>query len=149
MLEANILIIEEDDRNTNAKYEINPGFIHVFPFEILVDGQIRCPILHLNTNSSLHQTFTIRAWLSSQPNGEELFFRYHPTTGGISHLFYDEDISPTPTPTVGNPMRNSFSGITFMAEDVLIPLTPGIYYYNVLNMVLKTNAYELSFMNKS
>lgn len=143
----NILIIEEDDRNQSGKYEIDPGFINIFPFEILVDGQLRAPIRHLNTHNALHQTYTIRAWISTQANGSELFFRFHAMTGGTSHLFYDENIVPIPEPKKHSPMRNEFSAITYTPQDQLVSLTPGIYYYNVLNMVLKTNAYELFFIN--
>ena len=145
-LPPNALVIEAADRNQNGTYEIDPGFIHIFPFEILADGQLRMPIRHLNTSNRMHQTYTIRAWISDQPNGSELFFRYHPGTGGTSHLFYDESIVPVPEPKKHEPMRNQFSGITFVPQDNLIPLSPGIYYYNIINMVLKTNAYELFFI---
>jgi len=145
-LPPNTLIIEEVDRHQNGQYEIDPGFINIFPFEILVDGQIRAPIRHLNQNHSTQQTFTIRAWISDQPNGSELFFRFHPSTGGTSHLFYDKSIVPIPLPKKEEPMRNQFSAITYVLQDILIPLSPGIYYYNVTNMVLRTNAYELFFI---
>lgn len=142
----NALIIEEADRQQDGTYELDHGFIHVFPFEILVDGQLRAPIRHLNTNASLRQAFTIRAWISDQPFGTELFFRYHPGTGGLSHLFYDETITPTPEPKKHPAARNQFSAITYVPQDVLVPLAPGTYYYMVLNMVLTTNAYELFFI---
>lgn len=146
-LAQNALVIEENDRNQNGRYEIDPGFINIFQFEILTDGQLRAPFRHLNTHDALHQTYTIRAWISIRPNGGELFFRFHAMTGGTSHLFYDESISPTPEPKKHSPMRNEFSAITYTPQDQLIPLAPGIYHYNVLNMVLKTNAFELFFIN--
>jgi len=142
----NALVIEENDRNQNGKYEIDPGFINIFVFEIIADGQLRAPLRHLNTNASLHQTYSIRAWISDQPYGSEIFFRFHASTGGTSHLFYDESISPPPEPLKHAPMRNEFSAITYVPQDQLISLTPGVYYYNVINMELSTNAYELFFI---
>ena len=145
-LPVNSLIIEEVDRHQNGAYEIDPGFIHIFPFDIIVDGQLRAPIRHLSANNAQTQSFTIRAWISEKPNGAELFFRYHPGTGGVSHLFYDENIVPAPDTQKSDPMRNQFSAITFVPQDELVSLASGTYYYMVLNMVLKPNAYELFFI---
>ena len=86
----NALVIEEDDRNQNGKYEIDPGFINIFVFEILVDGQLRVPLRHLNTNASLHQTYSIRAWISDQPHGSEIFFSFPVSIVGTSLLFFIE-----------------------------------------------------------
>jgi len=145
----NVLIIEEADRKQSGQYEIDPGFIHVFPFEILVDGELRAPNRHLSPDNRMHQSFSIRAWVSEQPNGAELFFRFHAGTGGVSHLFYDESISPPPEPKKHEPMRNQFSPIVFVPQDNLVPLAPGTYYYMVQNMELSINAYELFFIPPS
>lgn len=141
------IIFEEEDRLQTGKYELDPGVLNIFKFEILPDGQLRVPVRHLNTNDRTHQTWSIRAWISTDPNGIELFYRFHPNTGGLSHLFYDENITPIPEPKKHAPMRNEFSAITYTPQDELVPLAPGIYYYNIINMVLKTNAYEIAFID--
>jgi len=144
-LPPNALIINPEDRNSNGRYEIASGFINIFQFEIVADGQFRVPVRHLNTNERSHESFSLRAWISVDPNGIELFYRFHPTSGGLSHLIYDESIDPPPEPTKHSPMRNEHSPITFTPQDSLVPLAPGVYYYNILNMILKPNAYEISF----
>jgi hypothetical protein len=139
------VVIEEADRKPDGRYLLDAGAINIFPFEILPDKQFRVPVKHLNTNAALHATFSIRAWISETPYGSELFFRYHPGTGGVTHIFYDKGMNTPPIPIEQPPMRNSFSGITFVIKDELVPLTPGVYYYNVINMENKDNSYELFF----
>ena len=144
-LPPNTLYIEEADRVASGMYQLDPGFIHIFPFEIVADGRWRVPFRHLNTNNALHQNFTIRGWISEEPNGIELFFRFPFLTGGSAYIFYDENTTMVPTPKTQPPMRSEFSGITYTVSDQLVPLPIGTYYFNVINMVLKTNAYELFF----
>ena len=139
------LIIEEEDRPQSGRYQIESGSLNIFPFEILTDKQFRVPIRHLNTNDALHQNLSLRVWISTQPNGIELFFRFHPTTGGLSHIFYDVNKTMVPVPKSQPPARSEFNGITYIVRDELIPLDPGVYYYNVLNMENRLNAYELFF----
>ena len=150
-LAPNITVFEAGDRNSDGIYTIGSRQIHVFPFELQTDQQIRVPINQLGRGQNLstssgvsgqeqrfdqafRQSLSIRAWISSTPNGAEIKFRWHPGTGGISHLFFDKDISPTPMPQLAPQQRNQMSQITFQPRDVLVPLIPGKYFYNVLNM---------------
>ena len=108
-LPVNTLIIEEADRAANGTYQLDPGFINIFPFEIVTDGKWRVPFRHLNTNNALHQAFTIRGWISTDPYGIELFYRFSFLTGGSAFIFYDKNTAMVPIPKTQPPMRNEFS----------------------------------------
>ena len=130
-LPINVTIIEEADRSTDGVYEIGTNQIQVFPFEIVSGGQIRVPILQFR----FRQALSIRVWVSrGKPNGSEIFFRFHPGTGGITHIFYDKDLDPVPVPQESAVHRSEFSGISFQFKDILVPVIPDQYFYNVLNL---------------
>lgn len=148
-LGPNITVIEESDRNVDGIYTFGTGQINIFPFEILADSQIRVPINQIGRghgfvsdlpgqshqyDQAFRQSFTIRAWISKTPNGSELIFRWSANTGGITHLFYDKDLDPPPMPVEAPLQRSQFNQITFQPRDILVPLIPDKYFYNVLNM---------------
>ena len=141
-LPINSRVIEEIDRNLDGNYLIEPGFIHIFPFEIPGNDFIRTHIYQFDRRES----FSIRAWVSKLPNDSESFFRFHPGTGGVTHMFYDESSIAAPLPVKGNTQRNQFSGISFTPQDDLIALEPGTHHFNVLNMELQENGYHLNFI---
>lgn len=138
----NVTLIEEADRNIDGIYEIGANQIQVHVFDVAVDGQIRIPILQLQ----LRQSLSIRVWVSKKPFSSEIFFRFHPNTGGASHLFFDKDLNPKPEPERSALQRSAFSGQTFRFEDVLVQLIPGTYYYNVHNLENQPNGYKVSFI---
>ena len=149
-LAPNVTIIEEADRKFDGFYEIGSNQTQVFPFVIGVDDQLKTSIQHL----LFRQSLSIRVWVSrGEPLGNELFFRFHPGTGGVTHFFFDENITPTPIPEKQPLRRNKFSGIPYQAQDILVPLTPDTYYFNVHNMENSPsnslddtqNSYKLSF----
>jgi len=130
-LPINVTIIEEADRSTDGVYEIGTGQIQVFPFEIEAGGQLRVPILQFR----FRQALSIRVWVSrGKPFGSEIFFRFHPGTGGITHIFFDKDLDPVPIPKESAIQRNEFSGIISQFKDILVPVIPDEYFYNVQNL---------------
>ena len=135
-----VTVIEEPDRNANGIYTIGTRQVHVFPFEIEDDGQLDVEIRQLGRggqetfDQSFRQSLSIRAWLSKTPYGAEVFYRFHPGVGGMTHLFYDKDLTPTPVPEMQPPKANHFSEIPSQYKEILIPLIPGVYYYNVENL---------------
>lgn len=150
-LPINVTIIEEPDRSTDGVYEIGTNQIQVFPFEIESGDQLRVPILQFR----FRQPLSIRVWVSrGKPFGSEIFFRFHPGTGGITHIFYDKDLDPAPIPQESPIQRSDFSGIIFQFKDILVPLIPDQYFYNVHNIEsspansLNTtpNSYKVGFL---
>jgi len=148
-LDINVTVFEVGDRNVDGIYLIGTNQIHIFPFDIEADGQVRVPINQLGRGQNLssgvagqgqkfdqsfRQSLSIRAWVSSTPNGSEVKFRWHPSTGGITHIFFDKDLDPPPIPVEAPLQRNQMNQITFQPKDILVPLIPGKYFYNVLNM---------------
>lgn len=131
VLPINVTIIEEADRSVDGVYEIGSNQIQVFPFDIVSGGQLRVPINQFR----FRQPLSIRVWVSrGKPFGSELFFRFHPDTGGITHIFFDKDLDPPPVPKESPIQRNQFSGIIFQFKDILVPVIPDQYFYNVQNM---------------
>lgn len=141
-LPVNARIIEIVDRRQDASYVIEPGFIHIFPFVVPADDFMRTQTYQ----SDRRQNLSMRAWISDVPNDSELFFRFHPGTGGVTHMFYDRNMITPPTPVKSAIQRNLYSNIAFTPQDDLIALEPGIYYFNVMNMVLQESGYHLSFI---
>ena len=143
-LPPNVTILEDADREAHIDgiYEIGSNQIHAHLFELASLDQIRVPLVQLQISQSL----AIRAWLSKQPNGQELFFRFHPGTGGITHLFYDMDLVPAPTPISEPIHRSEYSGQIYAVSDILIQLIPGTYFYNIHNLENRTSHYKVSFV---
>lgn len=136
-LPPNVVTIEEADRSADGIYTFGTGIIHVFPFEIESGGQLRVPINQISSGTgfvAFRQNLSIRVWISKSPNGAELFFRFHPGTGGLAHMFYDKDLNPPPTLEESPITQNQFSPIPAQARDIPVPLIPGTYYYNIQNM---------------
>ena len=138
----NVTFIEEPDRAIDGFYEIGGGQIHIHVFEIVADDQIRIT----TQQTQFRQSFSLRAWVSEKPHGKESFYRFHPNTGGISHLFYDKDLVPIPTPERSPIQRSGFTGQLFQFADILIQLIPGTYFYNIQNMENITAGYKIAFI---
>ena len=141
-LPINVTIFTVNDRAINDIYTIGSNQIQSFIFTVPVLGQVKIATLQHDNRPS----FSIRIWLSLLPNGSELFFRFHPGTGGSNYLFADEDIDPLPTPVIFSTHRNKFSGITFDISEVLVTLPAGIYYYNVHNIENFGTGHTTSFI---
>ncbi len=130
-LPINATIIEEPDRSVDGVYEIGTNQLQIFPFVIALGDQLRVPIQQFH----FRQALSIRVWVSKgKPMGPELFFRFHPDTGGITHIFYDKDLVPVPVPKESPIQINKFSAIPFQFIDILVPVIPGPYFYNVHNL---------------
>lgn len=126
-----LTIIEEQDRKLDGNYEIGGIEIFSFIFNIPVDGQLKINSRQLG---QARQSFTMRIWVSKEPNNIQLFNHFHPGNGGIHHLFVDETLNPLPEPEVFQVQRNEFSGFNFAVGEELVPLAVGQYHYNVQNM---------------
>jgi hypothetical protein len=144
--EEPIQIIGPNDRSCDGIYEIPPNVIHVFPFTVPLNDYIRVPVLHLNPDNRRSQSLGIRCWIATQVNGYELFFRFHPGTGGIAHVFYDKNMNPPPPLEEGNATVNRFSGIVTQFKDIPVPMIPGEYFYQVQNMEKRPNTYKIGFL---
>ncbi len=138
----NVTIIEEPDRVVDGFYEIEGGQIQIHVFEILAGGQIRIPI----SQTQFRQSLALRVWVSEKPHGQEIFFRFHPGTGGASHLFYDKDLDPIPTLVESSIQRSNFAGQLFRFADVPVQLIPDTYFYNIQNMENITAGYKIAFI---
>ena len=138
----NVTIIEEPDRAIDGFYEIEAGQVHVHVFEVEPSGQLRILI----NQTEFRQSFAIRAWVSDKPHGQDIFYRFHPSTGGIRHLFYDKDLNPPPTPEKSPVARSGFSGQLFQFADIPVQLIPGVYFYNIQNMENITAGYKIAFI---
>jgi len=75
-----------------------------------------------------------------------LFFRFHPGTGGVSHLLFDKDLNPTPILVQSPIQRSLFTGQEFRFSDNPVPLVPGVYFYNVQNLEGKPDGYKIAFI---
>lgn len=139
---VNVTIIEEPDRTIDGFYEIEGGQIQIHVFEIEAGGQIRIPI----NQTQFRQAFSLRVWVSKKPHGAELFFRFHPSTGGISHLFFDKELDPKPTLEKSSIQRSDFAGQLFQFVDVPIQLIPGTYFYNIQNLENRPAGYKIAFI---
>ena len=139
---VNVTIIEEPDRAVDGFYENGGGQIHIHVFDIAADGQLRIPI----SQTQFRQSLSVRVWVSAKPHGQELFYRFHPSQGGISHVFYDKDLTPLPTLVESPLQRSDFAGQTFKFSDILIQLIPGTYFYNIQNMENITTGYKIAFI---
>lgn len=137
-----VSIVTEADREADGVYLINSGIVLSFEFQLGENREIKIP---LNQSSLSSQSFWLRAWFSDEPYGDELLFRDHPSTGGITYRFVDEGISPIPTPELLGTARSQFSGITNIRTEVLIRQTPGIWYLNIQNLENRQNGLLLSF----
>lgn len=139
-LAVNVTIIKVSDRTPDGFYEIGGGQIQIHPFTVNVNGQLTIPAQQVPRR----QTFSIRAWIDIIPMGSGLISRFHPGTGGIIHIFFDESLDPVPT-VMDKPHRNAFSEISFIPREVLVPLPPGEYFYHFLNMEGALNVYKVGF----
>ena len=142
---TNRTIVYYDDRSVDGNYLVLGDFITSFWFEVEVDTTFTVKAYQYDQPG---QSFSIRAWISKEPNGIQLFERFHPSTGGIYHQFYDKNMTPTPTPTVYSTQRNEFSAITYEIRDNMVPLEPGIYYYNVHNLERKPRGININFISR-
>lgn len=138
----NVTIIEAPERTVDGFYEIGGGQIQIHVFEIAVGGQVRIPI----QQTQFRQSLSIRAWISEEPHATELFFRFHPGTGGISHLFFDKDLTPEPILEKSPIQRSVFAGQIFQFSDIPVKLEPGTYFYNVQNIEGLEAGYKISFI---
>lgn len=141
ILPHRVTIITPQLRTPDGVYFIPGSATHVHEFIIEIDGQVRIPIQQLPGK----QSFSIRAWIGDGILGNSLFFRFSPGDGGLSHLFFDENLDPAPMPE-GNPHFNKFAGQEFSPTDRAIGLAPGTYYYHVVNMESQDNAYKIGFV---
>ncbi len=139
-----LIIIEEQDRKIDGNYEIGGIATLSFVFEIPVDGQLKVNSRQLGEQ---RQSYTMRIWVSKDPNDIQLFNHFHPTSGGIHHLFVDETLNPLPEPEVFQVQRNEFSGFSFAVGEELVPLPAGIYHYNVHNMEGLDGGFFVNFKN--
>lgn len=142
--EEPVQLIDYNNRTPDGIYEIPPGVTHIHPFAVPYNNQIRIVINHINRNEQSSQSFALRSWISFHENGEELFYRFHPDSGGISHVFYDKDIA-SPEIECNHVQQNHFSVIKFQRCDIPVGFLPGIYYYHILNMENRPNAYRINF----
>lgn len=140
-LPPNVTIITPQLRTPDGRFSINGDSIHIHEFIIDVGGQVRIPIQQLPGKQNL----SIRAWIGDGILGNSVFFRFHPGDGGLSHLFFDENLDPAPMP-VGEPHFNKFAGQNFAPTDNAIGLAPGTYFYHVVNMESQENAYKIGFV---
>lgn len=141
------LLIEPSERRTDGCYTIENTTIHFHPFTIEPDGSIVITLQQLLGC----QDFAIEGWVSTfkclgGPFVGDFDRAWSPGTGGITHIFYDENISPPPS-NPGQLIRNSFSEITSNVRSVLVPLAPGEYVYNVLNQENRQCAYKINLAN--
>lgn len=142
--QAALTIFKPEDRTIDGNYEIGGIQIFSFVFDILDDGQLKVNSRQLG---NLRQSQTMRIWVSKVPNDIQLFNHFHPTSGGIHHLFVDETITPLPTPEVFQVQRNEYSSISFGVGEELIPLAVGQYHYNVQNMEGHEGGFFVNFVN--
>ena len=137
----NVTFFEVDDRVVDGFYTVGANQIHIHVIDLLPNGQIRVP----TAQTIIKQALSIRNWISIKPHGIELFFRFHPGSGGISHLLYDRNITPAPIPEKSALGLSSFSGQTFQFIDILVPLMPRRYFYNIHNLENQPNGYKIAF----
>lgn len=142
--QTNLEIIDIDNRNRDGNYEILGDFVLSFRFEVKTQQQLVVNAYQFDTPG---QSFSIRCWISTKPNGIQLFERFHPGTGSIYHNFFDQNISPEPTATIYSTQRNEFSAITYEIKDNMVPLETGIYYYNVHNLERRTRGFHINFVS--
>ena len=138
----NVTTIKVADRTVDGFYELDGGRIDVHLIDIEIGGQIRVPI----NQTQFRQSLSIRVWVSKTSHGQELFFRFHPGTGGAAHLFFDEDLDPAPKLIQSPIQRSLFSAQEFRFSDIPVPLAPGRYYYNIQNMENRPVGYKVAFI---
>lgn len=110
----------------NDTYEVGSGRMLVFPFTLSEGQQLTIYSQHILAGSQDH---SLRIWVSDQIDGRYFTTRsdsgyWHPNrTPGENIIVYDKNIDAP----VGS----------------VLPLEPGDYYINVLNLVNSRNAFYL------
>lgn len=140
-LGENVTVIFPPDRTSDGTYELPSGQIHIHPFTIGSGDAIEIPAMQLPGRVS----YAVRAWVGDDPMGTSEFFRFHPSEGGIAHIFYDESITPAPTGITSPIQQNKFNGMTYQFRAIQVPLPLDEYFYHVKNLENQTVYYKIGF----
>lgn len=124
-MSAVITTIPMDQQDSFGQYQILPGHIHVFPFQIPMFGSIKLEMTHIYPNS---QDFSICTWITEEPLDGMVLQQ------GVGHfkLIRRQSIFE---------IYDSF--LEGEDDDRLFLKSGRTYYVNVKDLQNRQNAYEL------
>lgn len=110
----------------NGVIVIDPGHLHVFTLDLLVDGALPLVVTHV----APVQDHSLRVWVATVKGGSNVVDRpYHQS-------FWHPNRIPFEFLTIVGPNGTATGSV--------LTLEPGRYYLHVLNLINATNAYTYS-----
>lgn len=108
-------------------FEIAPGHLYAFPFEVKSDGFVDIIGVHMG----LVQDHSVRFWVSSSPGGESI------SHTSPASAFWHPNRTPTEIVRVQDENTPPTSAVTIL-------VSPGVYFMNALNLINSINLFTLT-----